>query len=122
MKRVVYGIPTCGTVRKAAAWLGARGVPFEAVDLRATPPSRDQVARWVAAFGAPALINTSGGSYRALKAERGAALSAWSTEAWIDAFTADPMLLKRPVVEVDGAPAVVGWNLPDATLAERLRL
>jgi arsenate reductase len=121
MKRVVYGIPACGTVRKAQAWLAARGVAFESVDLRAAPPERAVVARWVGVFGPKALINTSGGSYRALKADQGAALDAWTPDAWIDAFTADPMLIKRPVVEVDGDPAVVGWNLDDATLAARLR-
>jgi arsenate reductase len=121
MKRVVYGIPACGTVRKAQTWLTARGVAFEAVDLRASPPERAVVARWVGAFGPKALINTSGGSYRALKASQGAALEAWAVDAWIDAFTADPMLIKRPVVEVEGAPALVGWNLDDDALAARLR-
>jgi arsenate reductase len=121
MKRVVYGIPACGTVRKAQAWLAARGVAFEAVDMRATPPDRGRVARWVGAFGRAALVNTSGGSYRALKAERGPALDGWTVDAWIDAFTADPMLIKRPVVEVDGEPAIVGWNQTDDALAARLR-
>lgn len=114
----VYGIPTCGTVKKAQSWLSARGVEAIRVDLRATPPDRARIARWVAAFGVAALKNTSGGAYRALPADR----DRWSDEAWIDAFAADPMLIKRPVIEADGAPVLVGFAAPEAEIARRLGL
>lgn len=113
---LVYGIPSCGTVKKARAWLDAAKRPYRFVDLRETPPSRAQVEAWVAAFGTKALRNTSGGSYRALGAEK----DGWSDKQWTDAFAADPMLIKRPVVERAGAPCVVGWTLSDAELAARL--
>ncbi|HMV67383.1 MAG TPA: Spx/MgsR family RNA polymerase-binding regulatory protein [Myxococcota bacterium] len=113
MALVVYGIPTCGTVRKARAWMDARGLEHEFVDLRVTPPQREQVARWVAAFGARALINTSGGSYRALGPER----EGWDEARWVEAFQQDPMLIKRPVVERDGAPLGVGFH--EASAAQR---
>ncbi|MCA9488513.1 MAG: arsenate reductase family protein [Myxococcales bacterium] len=109
----VYGIPSCGTVKKARAHLDANGVEHGFVDFRATPPSREQVDRWVAAFGAKALRNTSGGSFRALGAEK----DSWSDERWAEAFTADPMLVRRPVIERDGTPVVVGYRDPDAALA-----
>jgi arsenate reductase len=112
----VYGIPTCGTVKKARAALEAAGRPYTFVDLRVAPPSRDQVDRWVATFGAKALRNTSGGAYRALGPEK----DTWSDAAWADAFAADPMLIKRPVVERAGAAVIVGWNLTPAELAARL--
>ena len=53
-----------------------------------------------------ALKNTSGGSYRALPADK----DTWSDERWLAAFAADPMLLRRPVVERGGAPLQVGWR------------
>jgi arsenate reductase len=102
----VYGIPTCGTVKKALAWLAASSVPHRLVDLRAQPPDRERVARWVATFGALPLRNTSGGSFRALGPER----ETWGEAAWIDAFVQDPMLIKRPVVEQDGRPVAVGFR------------
>jgi arsenate reductase len=102
----VYGIPTCGTVKKALTWLTEAKVPHRFVDLRAHPPDRARVARWVAAFGSQPLRNTSGASFRAL----GPARDTWDTEAWIDAFVSDPMLVKRPVVEVDGRPVAVGFR------------
>lgn len=102
----VYGIPTCGTVKKALAWLTAAGVANRLVDMRAKPPERERVARWVATFGALALRNTSGGSFRALGPER----ESWGDDAWIDAFVRDPMLIKRPVVEQAGRPVAVGFR------------
>ena len=112
--RVVYGIPTCGTVKKARAWLDQEGLAHRFVDLRATPPGRAQIETWIATFGAAAMRNTSGGSYRALGPEK----DGWDDAAWAAAFAADPMLLKRPIVERDGRPVAVGWA-PGA--AERVR-
>ena len=112
MKVTVFGIPTCGTVKKARKWLDDKGVGYEWVDLRQAPPGRDRLARWVEAFGWKPMRNTSGGAYRALGDEK----KAWEDAAWLDAFTADAMLLKRPVIEVDGAPALVGFKEPDFKL------
>jgi arsenate reductase len=106
MALTVYGIPTCGTVRKARSWLDANGHAHTFVDLRQSPPARAQVDGWVARFGASALRNTSGGSYRALGPEK----DGWSPEQWAAAFAADPMLIKRPVIERDGAPLQVGFR------------
>ena len=103
---VVWGIPTCGTVKKARAWLDAHGHPHRFVDLRATPPSTSLVERWVAAFGIATMTNTAGGSYRAL----GEVKKGWSDADWTRAFASDPMLIKRPVIERDGAPLQVGFR------------
>lgn len=118
MAFTVYGIPSCGTVKKALAWLDARGVAHTFSDLRQSPPSPQQIARWVAAFGAKALRNTSGASYRALGPEK----EGWDEARWAAAFAADPMLIRRPVVERDGDPVQVGWNATDEELSRRLGL
>lgn len=106
MDVVVYGIPTCGTVKKARAWLDGQGLAHRYVDLRGTPPSELRVRAWVATFGAAAMRNTSGAAYRALGPER----DRWGEERWTAAFAADPMLIKRPVVERDGVPVAVGFR------------
>lgn len=117
MSLVVYGIPSCGTVKKARAWLADAKLAHTFVDLRETPPSRAQVEAWVAAFGTKALRNTSGGSYRALGPEK----DGWDDARWTDAFAADPMLIKRPVVENGGRAVIVGWTLADEDLRRRVR-
>jgi len=115
MDLVVYGIPTCGTVKKARKWLEDRGVAYRWVDLRAEPPDHARVARWVAAVGFAPLRNTSGGAYRAL----GAVKDGWSDAQWVDAYAADPMLLRRPIIEADGALVAVGFADGGATLGKR---
>jgi arsenate reductase len=104
----VYGIPTCATVQKARSWLHEHGIAHTFVDYRQTPPSPERVAHWVRALGASALRNTSGGSYRALGPEK----DGWDDAAWIAAFSSDPMLIKRPVIERDGVPVQVGFRGP----------
>lgn len=106
----VYGIPSCDSCRTARRWLEANGLHHEWVDLRQQPPTRATVARWADAFGVRALRNTSGASYRALPAEK----AEWTDERWIDAFASDPMLIKRPVIERDGQPLMVGKKGLDA--------
>lgn len=110
----VYGIPTCGTVRKAKSWLDNKKIDYVSVDLRQNPPSRAQLQGWVRAVGSRALRNTSGGSYRALGEEK----ESWSEEQWLDAFAADPMLIKRPVIERDGSLLLVGFSRSESELQE----
>ncbi len=112
----VYGIPSCGTVKKARAALAEAGRAYQFVDLREAPPTRAQIEAWVAEFGARAMRNTSGGSYRALGPEK----EGWSDARWTEAFAADAMLLKRPIVERSGTPVIVGWNLEPDEIARRL--
>ncbi len=61
---------------------------------------------WVDVFGYRPLRNTSGRAYRALPADR----QSWEGEEWTSAFATDPMLIRRPVVEVDGKPFLVGFK------------
>lgn len=106
MALTVFGIPTCGTVKTARAWLDAQGIPHDWVDFRATPPAAARVQTWVTTFGVRAMKNTSGGSYRALGAEK----DTWTDAEWTAAFARDPMLIKRPVVERDGSPIAIGFD------------
>ena len=106
MKVTVVGIPTCGTVKKAQKWLDARGIEHAWLDLRETPPAPERVAGWVVSLGAAPMRNTSGGSYRALGPEK----AAWTDDQWTAAFQGDVMLLKRPLVEIDGEAVAVGFK------------
>lgn len=116
MAITLYGIPTCGTVKKARAWLDGRGIAYTWVDLRTQPPEPARVAAWAGVFGTRAMRNTSGGSYRALGPEK----DTWNDAQWIAAFQGDAMLLKRPVIERDGKPVLVGFSAAEAELVRRL--
>ncbi|MBK1639641.1 glutaredoxin domain-containing protein, partial [Rhodothalassium salexigens] len=52
---VVYGLKTCDSCTKARRWLGDAGLDHRFVDLRATPPASERLARWADALGGGAL-------------------------------------------------------------------
>lgn len=112
----VYGIPTCGTCKKALQWLNSHGIAYEFIDTKEHPPTAAMIQAWVEALGALPLRNTSGQSYRAL----GDAKQTWSDADWITAFARDAMLLKRPLFVKDGQAILVGFRAPDAVLREKL--
>lgn len=102
----LFGIHSCDSCRKARRWLEEHDVAHSWSDLRDTPPRAEMVAGWVRALGSKVLRNTSGGSYRALGEEK----KGWDDERWAAEFTRDPMLLKRPVLVVDGVAVSAGFK------------
>jgi arsenate reductase (glutaredoxin) len=114
----VYGIPTCGTCKKAMQWLDSHAVPYEFINTKEHPPTVAMVQAWVTALGALPLRNTSGQSYRAL----GDAKQTWSDADWVTAFVQDAMLLKRPVFVKEGEAVLVGFRATEAVLREKLGL
>ncbi len=119
----VYEHATCGTCKKALAWLRANDVAFERVPIATKPPSRAELASLVERSGRPIerFFNTSGGSYRTLLAERGKdAVKALSRDEILDLLARDGMLIKRPIVVTKDA-VLVGFDEAayEARLARR---
>ncbi|MGP1383179.1 MAG: Spx/MgsR family RNA polymerase-binding regulatory protein [Thainema sp.] len=112
----VYGIPNCGTCKKALKWLDDNQVEYEFINTKEQPPSREQIADWVTAFGSKPMRNTSGGSYRALGEEK----KTWSDAQWVDAFAQDAMLLKRPLFVKDGSAVLVGFRAKEDEIRSQL--
>lgn len=103
----VYGIRSCDTVRKAMKALTAAGHAPELVDIRADGIENAELERFFAAFG-EALVNKRSTTWRGLSAaERG--------QDPVRLISAHPALMKRPVIEADGA-MTLGW---DATTQAR---
>jgi arsenate reductase (glutaredoxin) len=102
----VYGIPTCGTCKKALQWLDAQEISYEFINTKEKPPSQVQIANWVQTLGERSMRNTSGQSYRALDETK----DDWSETDWVNAFSEDVMLLKRPIFVKDGMAIAVGFR------------
>jgi arsenate reductase len=104
----VWGIPTCGTVKKALAFLTVQGVPYEFKNFRTTNPPKALLVSALDVVASPKKIfNTSGASYR--EGGWGAKAAAMSPEQIVDALLADPMLIKRPIIRTSKGFAV-GFN------------
>ncbi|AUC61607.1 glutaredoxin-dependent arsenate reducase ArsC [Cyanobacterium sp. HL-69] len=113
---LVYGIPNCGTCKKAMQWLEDNDINYEFINTKENAPSKEMIANWVKSLGTKSMRNTSGMSYRALGEEK----KTWSDEQWIDAFSGDAMLLKRPLFVKDGEAVLVGFRANDTVKREKL--
>jgi arsenate reductase (glutaredoxin) len=113
----VYGIPNCGTCKKAFQWLEQQSLAYEFIDTKQHPPHADQITAWVAVLGAKPMRNTSGQSYRALGEER----DTWTDAQWVSAFAADAMLIKRPLFVKEGVAVTVGFKGSDAEILAKLQ-
>jgi arsenate reductase len=109
MKPKVYQYSKCSTCRKALAFLDARGVDYDAVDIVEQPPSKKELRKAQRLAGAPLkkLFNTSGQSYR--QGGFGERLAALSDDEAFDALSADGKLIKRPLVLGDDY-AIFGFD------------
>lgn len=112
----VYGIPNCGTCKKAFTWLETNGVEYEFINTKEQPPGKTLIQEWVSILGSKPMRNTSGHSYRAL----GEAKDAWGDPEWVEAFAQDAMLLKRPLFVKDGTAVMVGFRDKDEVIRQKL--
>ena len=106
----LHGIVNCDTVKKARAWLDARGIAYDWIDFRKTPPSAGDLARWSRAVGWEALLNRRGTTWRALDDATKAAVR--DERSAIALMQVRPTLIKRPVLEA-GPEVIVGFAADD---------
>ncbi|GAB4337998.1 MAG: arsenate reductase family protein [Leptolyngbyaceae cyanobacterium] len=116
MSLQVYGIPNCGTCKKAFSWLESNGVEYAFINTKEQPPSKAMIQEWVQELGFKPMRNTSGQSYRALGSEK----DDWTEAQWVEAFTKDAMLLKRPLFVKDGKAVLVGFRDKDEVIRQKL--
>ena len=112
----VYGIPNCGTCKKAFTWLESNRVDYEFINTKEQPPTQAMIQEWVDALGSKPMRNTSGQSYRAL----GTTKDDWTDAQWVKAFASDAMLLKRPLFVKDGTAVLVGFRDKDEVIRQKL--
>ena len=109
MKKItLYGISNCDTVRKVRRFLEQNKVTYAFVDVREEVPSETQLSSWLEKFG-EALVNKRSTTYREHKTSIIEAL-AQGERAVVTSLQTYPTLIKRPVIEVDGKPELLGWQ------------
>ena len=112
----LYGIKNCDTMKKARAWLDARGIIYTFHDYKVAGIDRARLQRWCTTLGWEALLNRAGTTFRKLPAEDKTDLDAARAMALM---LAQPSMIKRPVLEHDGH-LLVGFK-PEAYLHAGLR-
>ncbi|WP_155997546.1 arsenate reductase family protein [Streptococcus ruminantium] len=105
-----YEYPKCTTCRAAKAELKSLGLDFEAIDIKATPPSVGQLKTWMEATGLELkkYFNTSGNSYRQLGLKD--RFGSLTLEEALSLLANDGMLIKRPLLIKDGKILQIGYR------------
>lgn len=105
-----YEYPKCTTCQAAKAELKSLGLDFEAIDIKATPPSVDQLKTWMEATGLELkkYFNTSGNSYRQLGLKD--RFGSLTLEEALSLLANDGMLIKRPLLIKDGKILQIGYR------------
>ena len=103
----VYGIPNCNTVKNARVWLDLHGIAYTFHDFKKAGVNAALVTSWLPHLGLDVLINRKGTTWRALDDAQKAA--AEDTQQAIALMMAQPSVIKRPVLTIDGS-AHVGFS------------
>ncbi len=99
MTITVYGIPNCDTVKKARTWLGDHGVVYHFHDYKKDGVDPVRLKAWADALGWEKLLNRAGTTFKALPdADK---LDVDEAKA-LRLMSAQPSMIKRPVVEAGG--------------------
>ena len=105
---VLYGIPNCDTVKRARAWLDARGVAHRFHDLKKAGVPTDRLDDWLAACGWERLLNRRGTTWRQLDAATQASVVNAATSRAV--MLLNSSVIKRPVVEWASGSITVGFD------------
>ena len=109
MSLALYGIDNCDSCRDARRWLSAHGLTARFHDLRRNGLSRPMLERWLARVPAAEVLNRRGQSWRRLPEAHRPALD--DEIGIIEALLAEPLLVKRPVLEGPGL-LLIGFTEP----------
>ncbi|HHO42855.1 MAG TPA: Spx/MgsR family RNA polymerase-binding regulatory protein [Epsilonproteobacteria bacterium] len=101
----IYGIKTCGSVRKAIAFMNQNNIEFEFVDFKITKIDTKKIKEWIAKSSLDLLFNTRGTKYRTLKLKE----LNLDQSAKLEWLAKENMLIKRPVIEI-GDKLIVGFD------------
>ena len=89
-----YGKSTCGTSRKARAWLDERGINYTEKDIITQPPPRQLLEREIDSDDVKRFLNPRSTLYR----EHNMGTDPPSKTDAIDLMCQDPNLIRRPIV------------------------
>ena len=96
---ILYGIRNCDTVKKARAWLDARGLAYDFHDYKIAGIEAARLCAWAGELGWETLLNRAGTTFRKLPDADKAGLDA---DKAIALMLAQPAMIRRPVLDLGG--------------------
>jgi arsenate reductase len=105
---ILYGIRNCDTVKKARAWLDARGLAYDFHDYKTAGIDEARLRGWLGRVGWERLLNRAGTTFRKLPDSEKVGVD---EDKAVALMLAQPSMIRRPVVET-GGELLVGFD-PD---------
>lgn len=102
----IYGIKTCGSVKKATSFMNAKGIEFDFIDFKKENVDIQKIKEWVNKSSIDKVFNNKGTKYKTLNLK---ALNL-DENGKIEWLAKENMLVKRPIIECDDGSLVVGFN------------
>jgi arsenate reductase len=99
----IHGIKACDTMKKARDWLDGQGVAYGFHDYKVVGIDRATLEGWAHQVGWEVLLNRAGTTFRKLP---DADKTRLDEARAIALMLAQPSMIKRPVLDVDGALTV----------------
>ncbi len=96
---ILYGIRNCDTVRKARAWLDARGIAYDFHDYKTAGIDAGRLRAWAEELGWEKLLNRAGTTFRKLPDADKAGLD---EDKAIALMLAQPSMIRRPLLDLGG--------------------
>jgi arsenate reductase len=107
MPITIYGIKNCDTMKRARALLDKRGIAYEFHDYKTQGIERARLEGWAKKAGWETLLNRAGTTFRKLPDKDKDGLT---EKKAIALMLAQPSMIKRPVLELDGGRVLVGFK------------
>jgi arsenate reductase len=102
----IYGIKACDTMKKARTWLDTHSVGYAFHDYKTQGIEHDMLGGWARSVGWETLLNRSGTTFGKLPEAEKAGLNEAKA---IRLMLAQPSMIKRPVLDIDGK-LIVGFK------------
>lgn len=113
----LYGIPNCGTVKKARVWLDEHGVHYEFCDFKKQGVTEPLLSGWLGQIGWQKLLKKTGPTWGQLP--DAVKTSIQDNASALALMLEKPNVIKRPVLESKGKVLATGFNKTDY---EKLKL
>jgi len=112
---ILYGIRNCDTVKRARAWLDARGNACAFHDYKTAGIDEARLRAWASELGWEKLLNRAGTTFRSLP---DADKQGLDEDKAVALMLASPSMIRRPVLDLGGR-RLIGFDaaLWDSALA-----
>ncbi len=107
----LYGIPNCGTVKKARAWLDEHGIEYQFVDFKKQAVTEALVSGWIKQAGWQKLLKKTGPTWGQLPDNIKASIK--DDASALALMLEKHNVIRRPVLERKGKVLATGFDSAD---------